>query len=324
MPLVTVILNSYNQERFLAQAIDSVLAQTFSDFELIVLDNGSTDGSAALVRSYDDPRIVPLLRTDNQAISKRFNEALACARGELVSFLYSDDMYLPNKLERQVQLFASLSDAVGVVYCPGNGLNELTGARWTHPTVMVSGSVLRELFERHHEGTINMISPMTRRRCFEGEPFHEDLFAEGEAYFYRLAMKHEFHHDPEPLVVMRDHGGNAGKALRKNHEMTMTCLDRLASRPDFPAALVTPMRRFQAMLDRDQGWSMVRLEGDMAWARRCLVAAVRGDVRRIADPKIIFGALMSYAPKGVRAGLNRAGSLVRRNPGNTRIVEGYR
>ena len=106
-PTVSVVLNCYNHAAYVGEAIESVLAQTYRNFELILIDNGSTDGSRRMMQSYTDERIRLILHDDNQSISKRLNEGVAAARGEFVSILYSDDLFLPDKLERQLAIFAA-------------------------------------------------------------------------------------------------------------------------------------------------------------------------------------------------------------------------
>ena len=99
MPTVSVILTCFNQGSYVAQAVDSVLAQTFSDFELLVVDNGSTDDSARVLEGYrGDPRIQLFLFPENESLSRRFNNAIDIAAGRYVTFLYADDWYLPTKL----------------------------------------------------------------------------------------------------------------------------------------------------------------------------------------------------------------------------------
>src|SRR4051812_20338057 len=116
-PRVSVILNCYNQSEWVAQAVESVLAQTFRDFELIVVDNGSTDKTPEILKSYSsDARVRLFCHKDNVAISRRFNEAVDASSGEFISFLYSDDWYLPNKLQKQVALFDQLGPEYGVIY----------------------------------------------------------------------------------------------------------------------------------------------------------------------------------------------------------------
>src|SRR5688572_7176042 len=95
-PKVSVVLCTYNQAPYLAEAIESVLSQTHRNFELIVVDNGSTDGSQELLADYAaDPRVRLQLHRENGPVTRRLNEAMACASGEYVSVLYADDYYLP-------------------------------------------------------------------------------------------------------------------------------------------------------------------------------------------------------------------------------------
>jgi glycosyltransferase involved in cell wall biosynthesis len=312
MPLVSVILNSYNQARYLAQAVESVLAQSLDDFELIVIDNGSADQSKAVLNGYAcDPRIRLQLCSDNVAITRRFNQGVSLARGQFVSFLYSDDYYLPTKLERQVQAFASLSDDFGVVYGPTHGLNDATGETWVNGSIGASGQVLRRLFSDYQKGQIDMISPLVRKSCLERHPFYEDVFAEGEGVFFRIALSHKFHFLNEPLAVCRDHVGNAGKALKANARMTMTTLDRLERHPEFPKDHLEDLRAYRALLWRSYGWQSVRVGGDVAWARQCFAEAVRVRRREVFQPKLIAGVGLSLLPGRLRHRLNQYGNRLR-------------
>jgi glycosyltransferase involved in cell wall biosynthesis len=320
---VSVILNSYNQGDYLAEAIESVLEQTFEDFELIVVDNGSTDDSPRIIESYSDSRIRRHLHKENVAISRRFNEAVAAATGTYVSFLYSDDWYLPTKLGAQVALFGRLDSSYGVVYCPALGYNQLTGRKWQYPSMDFSGSVLEPMFRHNHRGPVNMVSPLTRRDCFLRHRFYEDLFAEGEAMFYRVALTHKFRYDPVPQVVLRDHGRNAGKALVRNFEMTMVCLERLQRDPAYPEEARETMRRFLARSNRDSGWSMMRVGDDVRWARGRFAEAVRLQHRQALHPRLLAGLGLSLVPRPIRAAVNRVGHLVRRDPRNAGLVADY-
>ena len=325
MPAVSVLLNSYNQGRYLAEAIDSVLAQTFADFELIILDNGSSDGSHEIARQYQsDPRVRLVLHTDNTAISRRFNEAVGLARGELVSFLYSDDYYLPTKLERQVQAFAKLDRSWAVVYCPAYGMNDVTGERWIHPCPKKSGPILKELLRNGDAARINMLSPMVRRECLVRYPFYEDLFAEGEAWFFRAAMQHQFLYIDEPLLVLRDHASNAGKAVQRNIEMTEISLERLRLHPEFPADHLPYVKLFRATMLRDGGWSTVRVGGDVGWARACLIESVRLTPKMALHPRVVAGLTLSMLPSLLRGSLNRIGNAVRHSQINRVHVKGYK
>ena len=95
-PLVSVIMNCYNGDRFLRQAIDSVYCQTYDNWEIIFWDNASTDSSAKIARSYDD-KIRYFLATKNTPLGEARNLALNKASGKYVAFLDCDDLYFPNK-----------------------------------------------------------------------------------------------------------------------------------------------------------------------------------------------------------------------------------
>lgn len=113
-PEVSVIIPTYNRERFIGDAIQSVLDQNFRRFEIIVVDDGSSDGSAALIQSFSDARII-FLWQENKGRSFARNRALALARGRYIAFLDSDDLYLPGKLATQVK-YMDAHPSVGMIY----------------------------------------------------------------------------------------------------------------------------------------------------------------------------------------------------------------
>ena len=106
-PLVTIISPVYNQERYVAQCVESALAQRYVEWEQIFVDDGSTDGTREVVARYRDPRIrlIALPHRGLGALAASYNAALAGARGSLVGILEGDDAWPPDKLERQVPLF---------------------------------------------------------------------------------------------------------------------------------------------------------------------------------------------------------------------------
>lgn len=321
-PAVSVILNCYNHEPYVAEAIESVLGQTFGDFELILIDNGSTDGSRRVLRTYDDSRIRLVLHDDNAALTKRLNEGVALAKGEFVAVLYSDDFMLPHKLEHQLALFAGLPADYGVVYCPAIGLNQQTGERWQYPLYTISGGMMPEMLERHWEGHIDMSSPLTRRKCFEHHRWFEDLPLEGEAIFMRIALTYLFHFDPTPTIVLRDHGGNAGKAIKRNHEMAIELLDRFERLPGFREELRPIARRFRAGMYRQHCWALLRLDsGEADYVRPRFLKAVKLDPFQGLQPRMLAGIALSMLPKPLCRALNRLADRWIRHPGNRKLVE---
>ena len=116
MPLVSVIMPVYNGEQFLAEAIESILAQTFTDFELIIVDDGSQGASARIIRSYEeaDSRITFLQHDHNLGQAQAQNTGIAAADGEYIALMDCDDVSLPARLEQQVR-FLQANPEIGVV-----------------------------------------------------------------------------------------------------------------------------------------------------------------------------------------------------------------
>lgn len=107
---VSIILCFYNEERYLQEAIDSVLEQTYHNFELIIINDGSTDGSDAIIKKYDDNRIVYRINAENKRLAYSRNRGLELATGDYIGFFDGDDIMLPDKMEKQVKYMREHSD----------------------------------------------------------------------------------------------------------------------------------------------------------------------------------------------------------------------
>jgi glycosyltransferase involved in cell wall biosynthesis len=107
-PLVSIAINNYNYGRFLKQAIDSALNQTYSHIEVVVVDDGSTDNSREIIASYGD-KVVPILKA-NGGQASAFNAGFSASRGEIICFLDADDMFLPEKVASVVEVLGNSSE----------------------------------------------------------------------------------------------------------------------------------------------------------------------------------------------------------------------
>src|SRR5262249_51966001 len=101
-PLVSVTVLAHNHEKYIGGAIDSVLRQTFADLEVVVVDDGSTDGTAQVIGSFRDPRLISI-RQDNQGPSAAANRALRSCRGRYIALMSGDDVCHPERVERQLE-----------------------------------------------------------------------------------------------------------------------------------------------------------------------------------------------------------------------------
>ncbi len=109
-PVITVLMPVYNAEKFLKEAIESILNQTFSDFEFLIIDDGSVDNSAKIIRSYSDSRIRYIQNEKNQGISFTLNKGIELASSEYIARMDADDISYPARLEKQYQYFRDNPD----------------------------------------------------------------------------------------------------------------------------------------------------------------------------------------------------------------------
>ena len=116
-PTVSVVIPAYNRAASIRAAVESVLGQTHADFELLVVDDGSADGTMAALDGVADPRLQRLVHAQNRGVSAARNTGIRAARGTWVAFQDSDDEWLPDKLERQMARIAALGSACVGGYC---------------------------------------------------------------------------------------------------------------------------------------------------------------------------------------------------------------
>jgi len=160
-PKVSVIIPTYNRGQFIVQALESVLSQTFHDYEIVVIDDGSKDNTREILKRFES-KIRPIYQ-DNQGISKTRNRGIKESFGEYIAFLDSDDYWTSDKLAQQVKILDS-KPKVGIVYGRMPIINE-QGERVGMKPAGVSGKNFKELLEVW--GDLPTSSIMTRRECFE-------------------------------------------------------------------------------------------------------------------------------------------------------------
>ncbi|MBV9310729.1 MAG: glycosyltransferase [Solirubrobacterales bacterium] len=198
-PLVSVVMAVKDGERYISQAIDSVFAQTLQNYELVVVDGGSVDGSVGIARSYDGVRVVA---QRGSGFAGAWNEGIAMTRGELVAFLDSDDCWVPHKLEAQVGLLETRPEAACAV-----GLARFFLEPGHRPPPGFRPSLLKGEFVAYMPGAL-----LARRELFEKTigPFRTDqAIANDIDWFARLkdagitcAVL------PEVVIRKRIHGHN--------------------------------------------------------------------------------------------------------------------
>jgi glycosyltransferase involved in cell wall biosynthesis len=166
-PLVSIIMPAYNAERYIRRSIDSALRQTYQNTEIVVVDDGSVDDTAGIVKSYSDGRIIYRYQ-QNQGTSAARNHGVSICRGEFLAFLDADDQYLPQRVEKSVE-FLSTHPKYSIAYCSVlHFFSKNPGKFYRLKHTPCSGDVLEELLR----GTfININSVTCRRHLFEKTGF---------------------------------------------------------------------------------------------------------------------------------------------------------
>ena len=207
---VSVIMPVYNRESFVCQAIESVLQQTYKDFELIVIDDGSTDRSADLIESFSDSRL-HYLRQRHSGISASMNHGLQLASGQYIARLDSDDIWLPQMLASQVAILEKETD-IGVAYAKAQQIDE-TGNRMTEirgKEMRFRGDSLKSMI--FEDFTCN-ITVVARCDCFALAGRYDTSLHGNEDWdmWLRIAKYCNFEFNDQILAFFRSHSGNITK-----------------------------------------------------------------------------------------------------------------
>ena len=216
MPLVSIKMPSYNHERYIAEAIESVLNQTVKDFELIIIDDGSTDKSRDIIEDFKrkDERIKAVFHTENKGIAETFNEAMRVAKGKYMAYISSDDIWIKDKLERQLVVLAKNENLI--VWSDGEIINEKgvsTGETFTHlhrpPQKKKSGNIFEILLNGNF---IFGSSFIALKKNLKDLTYCDRLKYLNDWLFYiELAENYQFYFIEAPLAKYRIHEHNTNK-----------------------------------------------------------------------------------------------------------------
>ena len=239
MPEVSVIIPTYNSARYITEAVDSVLAQTFRDFEVIVIDDGSTDETELVMRQYGVP--VKYIRQENTGVSGARNTGIKESSGRYVAFVDADDVWHPQKLERQM---AALNGSMDhrACYCaftvtdPSLVPLEISRSIRTGPLLedlLLSGNVV---------GTPSTV--ICERSLFEEAGCFDSALSQCADWelWVRLSLRTDFFYLDEPLVFYRLHGSNMSGSAPLLERDSLLVLNKAFSLSELPGPLLARRR----------------------------------------------------------------------------------
>jgi len=243
VPLVSVIIPTYNRADLVRQAVASVKAQTCQDFEIVVVDDGGTDGTCEVLSAERELRV--LRHPGRRGVAAARNTGAAAARGEWLAFLDSDDLWLPDKLARQILLLEGQPE---LLICQTEETWVRRGVRVNKPAAhrKVAGRIFLPSLARC------MISPsavILNRRLFEDHGGFDETLPAAEDYdlWLRLTWRYEVGLVDEPLVIKR--GGHPDQLSRQwgIDRFRIRALVKLLAEPDLPDAYARAARQMLAV-----------------------------------------------------------------------------
>jgi len=217
---VDVVIPVYNGERYIIAALASAAAQTHPPAKIVVVDDGSTDGTPALVRGFAGPVPVEYLRKPNGGLSSARNAGIARCTSDYIAFLDADDAWHPAKLAEQLKVFAAGEFAdLGAVYCGYEIVDEMGDRSDSFFVLDIDSSLRGRIFERLFYG--NKVAGsgsavLAKRECFDTVGCFDETLAAFEDWdmWLRIARNYSFDFVPQALVKIRRHDDNMQKDAR--------------------------------------------------------------------------------------------------------------
>jgi glycosyltransferase involved in cell wall biosynthesis len=288
-PRVTVVIPAYNREKYIGAAIESILRQTFSSFELLLVDDGSMDGTREVARSYSDPRLHLLCQERNLGISGARNAGIRLARGEYIAFLDSDDLAYETRLAKQVSFldrhpdYAAVGAWVDWMAEDGRRLRRIK----RRPVSARKIAALR-LFRQGIENSASMARTAILRNYAHREDYQVcsdyDLWA-------RIAAGHRLTNLPEVLVCRRFHAQQTTRERSDRIELTRQSIyaEQLSELGvAFTPSDLAQHSRLRGMQKKDFSPDLAYLE----WAERWLILLNAANQERKCYPEPEFSRLL--------------------------------
>lgn len=279
MPKVSIIIASYNSADYVGDAIDSVLSQTYSDYEIIVVDDGSTDETVLRLTPYRDR--ITYVYHDNRGVSATRNAGVSASTGQYLAYLDADDTFLPNKLASQVDLLDRQPD-LGLV-----------AGGWRY--VDKQRRILEEVYPWSDYGEITFpkllrrgLAPihavLMRRSWFEGICGFDTRFGQcaDRDFWYRLSLAGcPMAWTPAIVCEYRIHGANMSLKVKQHYDELVSVIDSLFTKQGIPDRYLNQPSPLYAEIRLAETGRLYAI-GDVSGAQDCLREAVRLDPRLVA------------------------------------------
>ena len=238
IPLISIVVPAYNAESFIGQTIISIIGQTYKNIEVIVVNDGSKDNTADLVRSIAqaDSRIT-LLNQSNSGVSAARNLGIEKSKGEFIAFIDADDIYYPQAIEKLTNTILQADDSVGVVYGWSAHIDESGNFTSSFNCSTSKGDVYQDLIQSQFVG--NASAFFVRRSCIDKTGYFDRQILPGCAdwdFLLKLAERYQFKVVPEFLIGYRKLSTSMSSDFAKMEKAYQQIIDNACKRnPDLTA-----------------------------------------------------------------------------------------
>ncbi|MCU0223440.1 MAG: glycosyltransferase [Acidobacteria bacterium] len=235
---VSAVLSCFNHAQYVGEAVESMLQQTLAPYEIIVVDDGSSDGSLQVLQAFGERiRLLTHPGHANRGSADSMNLGAAAARGDLIAFLESDDYWYPDKLRQQVE-FLRAHPEIDLVYTNGHAVDQAGTRLWDlFPPGFVEQNRPEALLMNCYISA-GMSTVVLRRQVFEAAGGFDTAvrYAKDHDLWLRLIERTRFAYIPEPLMAYRRHPGQQS-AHRAHWDDSFTVLERAMKRYPYPASI---------------------------------------------------------------------------------------
>ena len=286
--MVSVIIPCWNSEIYISQTITSVLSQTYPYFELIIIDDGSTDKSADIIKSFSDQRLRYYYQ-ENKGLPAARNKGIINSSGSLIAFLDSDDIWLPNKLEKQVQVI----EHYDLIYCDYITIDENNNTIIQKNRPYFSTENISDPFLLGMNILGSGSSVLMKKKIIDSVGlFNEKLsFAEDQEYWTRIAWeKFSFHYLNEILVKIR------------SHKNSMQAITKIEKRYESLKLMIETFLGFNQLTKYNKGtiyneyfFIIYSYSDNFSELFHCFIHIIRNNIKRIEWRHLLY--LLKFIPR---------------------------
>lgn len=286
--MISVIIPTYNRAHLLPITLQSVLAQTYTDYEIIVIDDGSTDDTAQVMTKY--PKVKYIKHDRNLGVSEARNTGLKAANGDYIAFIDSDDIMLPDKLEKQIDAIMKANNNVGLVYSPAIRVTEISAE--IIPKQLKSGNVFNDALKLKWHYFLQ--SMLIKHECFKnvGDFDNRLKVAEDFEMLLRITNIYNVAVTEKPLCIIN----SLDSGISRNQTLYIQAFETIIEKHK---SLYDANSLAKSSLYKTIGHLLI-MTGDITAGIRYFLKSITNNPMSINNTIILFGIAIVYINKFTR------------------------